>query len=68
MMPPHPSPDPLTAVGAGRLRSQRHHEMGAPQKTFAARTVVAVAGVKPRGAAPFYGVHAASRPWLSFFR
>ena len=42
----------LTAVGAGRLRFQRRHEMGAPQMTFAARTVVTVAGVRPRGAAP----------------
>jgi hypothetical protein len=28
----------------------------------------AVAGVKPRGATSLYGVHAASRRWLSFFR
>ena len=27
----------------------------------------AVAGVKPRGATPLYGFHAASRRWLSFF-
>ena len=28
----------------------------------------AVASVKPRGATPLYGVHVASRRWLSFFR
>jgi hypothetical protein len=28
----------------------------------------AVAGVKPRGATPLYGVHAASRRWFSFRR
>jgi len=49
------SPEP-TAVGAVSWRSQRCHELDAPNETFAARTVIAVA------------VHAASRRWLSFFR
>ena len=51
---PNQSLEPLTAVGAGRLRSQRRHAMGAPQMTFAARTVVTVAG-KSRGHALLRG-------------
>jgi len=43
----------LTAVGAGAYPVLRGS---------------AIAGVKPRGATPLYGVHATSRRWLSFFR
>jgi len=41
-MPPNQSPA-SAAVGAGRWRSQRCHELVAPHLTFAARTVIAVA-------------------------
>jgi len=44
------------AVGGGSLRSQRRHEMEAPNGLFASRTVVALA------------VPAPSKAWLSFFR
>ena len=52
---PKKSPEPMPA-GAGSWRSQRCHELGAPNETFAARTVIAVA------------FHVASRLWLNFFR
>jgi hypothetical protein len=48
------SPEP-TAVGVVSLRSQRRHEMVAPNETFATRTVVV------------FAIHIASRRWLSFF-
>ena len=41
MTTPNHSPEP-TAVGAGSLRSQRRHELVAPQEAFASRTVFAV--------------------------
>ena len=63
---PNQSPEP-TAVpssrslgakgnGAVSLRPQRCHDMDAPNETFAARTVIAIA------------VHVASRRRLSYFR
>jgi len=39
-----------------------------PEPTAVGACRSAVASVKPRGATHLYGVHAASRRWLSFFR
>ena len=38
-----------------------------PEPTAVGAVSSAVASVKPRGATPLYGVHVASRRWLSFF-
>ena len=65
ILPPNPSPEVLAdghlAVGAGSWRSQRCHELVAPNETFAARTVITVAvhGRRPS---------AKTRRWLSFGR
>ena len=58
MMMPNPEP---TAIGAGSWRSQRCHELVAPNETFAARTVIVIA---VRGRWP----SAKSRRRLSFGR
>jgi hypothetical protein len=39
-----------------------------PEPTAVGAFSSAIASVKPRGATPLYGVHAASRRWLSFLR
>ena len=39
-----------------------------PKPTAVGAVSSAVASVKPRGATHLYGVHVASRRWLSFFR
>jgi len=39
-----------------------------PEPTAVGAGRSAIAGVKPRRATPLYGVHAASRRWLNFFR
>jgi hypothetical protein len=39
-----------------------------PEPTAVGAGSSAVASVKPRGATPLYGVHVASRRWLSFLR
>jgi hypothetical protein len=39
-----------------------------PEPTAVGAYRSAIAGVKPRGATLLYGVHVASRRWLSFFR
>ena len=39
-----------------------------PEPTADGAASSAIASVKPRGATHLYGVHVASRRWLSFFR
>ena len=63
---PNKSPEPLTAVGAGSWRSQRCHNMDAPNITIAVRTVITVPPSFHFGATG--AVHVASRRWFSFFR